>query len=86
MRRFTQLTNAFRKKVEAHCNALALYFVFCNFVRQHKALGKLTSAMAAGVSERLWSMDDIVALIEETEPARRKRGPYKPRQAAQCSN
>jgi hypothetical protein len=64
MRRFTRLTNAFSKKAENHCHALALYFVFYNFVRQHKALGKLTPAMAAGVSDRLWSMDDIVTLID----------------------
>jgi IS1 family transposase len=80
MRRFTRLTNAFSKKVDAHCNALALYFVFYNFVRQHKALGKLTPAMAAGVSDRLWSIDDIGALIDAAEPEPKKRGPYRPRQ------
>jgi len=80
MRRFTRLTNAFSKKVEAHCNALALYFVFYNFVRQHKSLGKLSPAMAAGVSDRLWSMDDIVALIDTAEGEPKKRGTYRPRQ------
>jgi hypothetical protein len=64
-RRFTRLTNAFSKKVENHCHALALYFVFYNFVRQHKSLNKLSPAMAAGVSKRLWSMEDIVALIDQ---------------------
>jgi IS1 family transposase len=85
MRRFTRLTNAFSKKVENHCHALALYFVFYNFVRQHKSLNKLTPAMAAGVSDRLWSIEDIVALIDATEAEPKKRGPYKPRQSAQIS-
>jgi IS1 family transposase len=85
MRRFTRLTNAFSKKVENHCHALALYFVFYNFVRQHKSLNKLTPAMAAGVTDRLWSMEDIVALIDKSEDEPKKRGPYKPRQPAQIS-
>jgi IS1 family transposase len=79
MRRFTRLTNAFSKKVENHCHALALYFVFYNFVRIHKTL-RVTPAMAAGVSDRLWSMNDIVALIDTAEREPKKRGPYKPRQ------
>jgi hypothetical protein len=64
MRRFTRLTNAFSKRIDNHCHALALYFVFYNFVRIHKTL-KVTPAMAAGVSDRLWSMEDVVALIDE---------------------
>jgi hypothetical protein len=64
---------------------LALYFVFYNFVRQHKGLNKLTPAMAAGVSKRLWSMEDIVALIDAMEGEPRKRGPYKPRRPAEIS-
>lgn len=63
MRRFTRLTNGFSKKLENHCHALALYFVFYNFVRIHKTL-RVTPAMAAGVSDRLWSMEDIVSLID----------------------
>ena len=62
-RRFTRLTNAFSKKVENHCHALALYFVFYNFARVHKTL-RVTPATAAGISDRLWSMEDIVALID----------------------
>jgi IS1 family transposase len=80
MRRFTRLTNAFSKRVENHSHSLSLYFVFYNFVRQHASLKKLTPAMAAGVSDRLWSMEDIVALIDAREEAPKKRGPYKPRQ------
>src|SRR5437868_5479136 len=89
MRRFTRLTNASSKKVENHCHALALYFVFYNFVRSHKALGKLTPAMAAGVTDRTWEFSDIVALIDAVEGEPKKRGTYKPRQpktAAAISN
>lgn len=79
IRRFTRLTNAFSKRIENHCHALALYFVFYNFVRSHKTL-RMTPAMAAGVSDRLWSIEDIVALVDAREPPPAKRGTYKPRQ------
>lgn len=63
MRRFTRLTNAFSKKLDNHCYALALYFMFYNFTRIHKTL-KVTPAMAAGLTEKLWSMEDVVALLD----------------------
>src|ERR1700733_11567833 len=63
MRRFTRLTNAFSKKVENHEHALALYFLYYNFVRIHKTL-RMSPAMAAGVTDYLWEMADIVRLIE----------------------
>jgi hypothetical protein len=76
MKRFGRLTNAFSKKVDNHIHALSLYFVFYNFVRTHKA-HKLSPAMAAGVSDRLWSMEDIADLIETRQPKPGKRGSYK---------
>jgi IS1 family transposase len=81
MRRFTRLTNAFSKKLDNHIDALSLYFVFYNFARIHKTL-RVSPAMAAGISDRLWSMEDIVALIDAREDAPKKRGTYKKREAA----
>lgn len=81
MRRFTRLTNAFSKKVENHAYAVALHFVFYNFVRIHKTL-RVTPAMAANLTDRLWEISDIVALVEAQEAAEapKPRGPYKRRQ------
>lgn len=79
MRRFTRLTNAFSKKAENHAYAVALHFMHYNFCRIHKTL-KVTPAMAAGVTDKLWSVDDLVALVEAAEPAPKKRGPYNKRQ------
>jgi IS1 family transposase len=67
MRRFTRLTNAFSKKFENHCHALALYFVWYNFCRQHKSLNGSSPAMAAGLADALMSMADIVQLIDRRE-------------------
>jgi hypothetical protein len=50
--------------------------VWYNFVKLHKA-HKLTPAMAAGITDKLWSVEDIVALVEASEPKPGKRGPYK---------
>jgi IS1 family transposase len=80
MRRFTRLTNAFSKKLDNHIHALALYFVFYNFTRMHKTL-RMSPAMAAGITDRLWSLDDVVAKIDEMAPEPKKRGPYKKREA-----
>ncbi len=81
MRRFTRLTNAFSKKLDSHIHALSLYFVFYNFVRMHKTL-RMSPAMAAGISDKLWSMEDVVAMIDARAPEPKKRGPYKKRVAA----
>ena len=78
MRRFTRLTNAFSKKIENHCFAIALHFVYYNFVKIHKSL-RVPPAMQAGLIKRLMTIEDIVRLVPEDEP--RKRGSYKKRQA-----
>ena len=75
MRRFTRLTNAFSKRVDSHCAALALYFVWYNWVRIHKTL-RVTPAMAAGLTDKLMDMADIAAMIDAENPPK-KRGPYK---------
>lgn len=61
MRRFTRLTNGFSKKVENHGHAVALHFMHYNFGRIHKSL-RITPAMAAGVSDHVWSLEEIAAL------------------------
>jgi IS1 family transposase len=63
MRRFTRLTNAFSKKIDNHCAALALYFVHYNFCRIHKAL-RVSPAMEAGLTDTLMSMEDVVRMID----------------------
>ena len=83
MRRFTRLTNAFSKRAENHVHSLALYFTSYNFVRTHKTL-RASPAMAAGISDRLWSMEDVVALIDAAEAPAKARGPYKPRVAEEA--
>jgi hypothetical protein len=66
MRRFTRLTNAFSKKLENHAYAVALHQMFYNFTRIHQTL-RVTPAMAAGVTDRLWDMNDLVKVLEDWE-------------------
>lgn len=61
MRRFTRLTNAFSKKVENHIHALSIYFMYYNFGRIHQTL-RVTPAMEAGVSDHVWSLEEIAGL------------------------
>jgi IS1 family transposase len=70
MRRFTRLTNAFSKKLENHIAAIALHFMYYNFVRIHQTL-RVTPAMAAGVSDHVWEVADIVALLESEKAEKR---------------
>ena len=69
MRRFTWLTNASSKKIDNHVSAVALHCMFYNFVRIHQTL-KMTPAMAAGVTKRLWEMTDVVDMIDAWEAKR----------------
>jgi len=76
MRRFTRLTNAFSKKFENHLHMVSLYTVFYNFVRIHKTL-KMSPAMAAGVTDELLEMEDIVKLIDKAAPKPGRPKTYK---------
>jgi hypothetical protein len=75
-RRFTRLKNASSKKLENHALSVALHYMHYNFCRVHKTL-RVTPAMAAGVTDHVWSVADVVAIIEAAEPVPAKRGPYK---------
>jgi hypothetical protein len=66
MRRFTRLTNAFSKKIENHCHAVALYFMHYNFARVHQTL-RVTPAMEAGVADHIWTIEEIIALVPEED-------------------
>jgi hypothetical protein len=74
MRRFTRLTNAFSKKLDNHAYAVALHFMYCNFVRKHQTL-KTTPAVAAGIADHVWSIEELVNFMPEQVAA--KRGPYR---------
>ena len=63
MRRFTRLTNAFSKKVENHIHALSIYFMHYNFGRIHQTL-RVTPAMEAGISDHVWSLEEIAKLAD----------------------
>jgi hypothetical protein len=63
MRRFTRLTNAFSKKVEMHSAAVALHFMYYNFGKVHQTL-RVTPAMEAGVTDHVWSTEEIAALMD----------------------
>jgi hypothetical protein len=71
MRRFTRLTNGFSKKVDNHRHMIALYFLYYNFGRVHQTL-RVTPAMEAGLSDHVWSIEEICALLPEAAPSMRK--------------
>lgn len=75
MRRFTRLTNAFSKKIECQLYAVALHFMFYNYCRPHATLTKkrngvhTTPAMAAGLTDRVWAVEDLLGLMRATANA-----------------
>ena len=79
MRRFTRLTNGFSKKLENLGHSVALHFMHYNFCRIHKTLD-VTPAMAAGVTDRLWDVADIVQLVEDAAPKPNRPKTYRKRQ------
>ncbi len=72
MRRFTRLTNAFSKKAQNHAHAVSLYFMHYNFCRAHQTLTrdangiKTTPAMAAGIADHVWTVEEILGLMDPT--------------------
>jgi IS1 family transposase len=67
MRRFTRLTNGFSKKLENHGHQVALYFMHYNFCRVHKTL-RVTPAMEAGLTDHVWTLEELCGLIPEKKP------------------
>ena len=67
MRRLTRLTNAFSKKIENHMHLVAIYTVWYKFTRIHKTL-KVAPAMQAGITDHLWSWEDVIAKIDANAP------------------
>lgn len=80
MKRFTRLSNAFSKKLASHRHALSLYFTFYNWTRIHKSL-RVSPAMAAGITDRLWMMEEIIALMDEVAPKPGRPATYRKRVA-----
>lgn len=79
-RRFTRLTNAFSKKFESHVHMVAIWTVWYNWVRIHKSL-RVAPAMAAGLTDRLWTWDEIIAAMDEIAPKPGRPKTYKKREA-----
>ena len=71
IRRFTRLTNAFSKKIENHAASVAIWFMYYNFVRIHSTL-RVTPAMEAGISDHVWSIEEMCALLPEQESAAKR--------------
>ena len=77
-RRFTRLTNAYSKKLANHEHAFALLAMHYKFARVQKAL-RVTPAMEAGVSDHVWTYQEIIEMVDAFTPKPGPRGPYKKR-------
>ena len=73
MRRFTRLTNGFSKKAENHCHAVALHYMHYNFCRVHQTL-RVTPAMEAGITDHVWTVEDVIALLPKPSSNPRRLG------------
>jgi len=71
IRRFTRLTNAFSKKVENHAASVVIWFMYYNFVRVHQTL-RVTPAMEAGISDHVWSIEEMCSLLPQAESAAKR--------------
>ena len=79
IRRFTRLTNGFSKKIANHAAAISLHYMHYNFCRIHKTL-RVTPAMEAGISDHVWGLEEVAALLDvNAKPM--KRGPYSKQRA-----
>jgi hypothetical protein len=67
MRRFTRLTNAFSKKVENLAAAVSLHFAYYDYCRPHQSLDGKTPAMAAGLEDHVWTVDELIGLLSAAE-------------------
>jgi hypothetical protein len=76
MRRFTRLTNAFSKKLDNHAYAVALHFMYCNYVRIHQTL-RVTPAMESQLSDHVWSIEELLQMGGSYMLKSAKRGSYK---------
>ena len=76
---FHQPCDTTSKKIENHIHSVALHFMYYNICRQHKSLDGISPAMAAGVTDRLWDIEDIVQLVDKAAPRPGPRGHYKER-------
>jgi 3-methyladenine DNA glycosylase/8-oxoguanine DNA glycosylase len=71
IRRFTRLTNAFSKKIENHAASVAIWFMYYNFCRVHQTL-RVTPAMEAGISNHVWTIEELCGLLPETASATKR--------------
>ena len=78
IRRFTRLTNAFSKKIENHAAAVAIWFMYYNFCRMHQTL-RVTPAMESGLSDRVWSIEEMCGLLPEMASATKRAVRYFPK-------
>ena len=76
LRRYTRLTNAFSKKIENLTASVAIHFFFYNYCRPHQTLKGKTPAMAAGLTDHVWKLPELIALLEEAENVPTTRGRY----------